>query len=116
MNVSLLEESELWCAKVYQHPNFGNNGGWEYTLYETDSGSLHGTNYDNKVSSVKLREGCTLKGYDYKDLEELIFIFNEDKVNTINDQNVNVNDKLTSYSCACLGKSIQNDKSNVFIN
>ena len=85
-------------------------------MFETDNGSLYGTNYDNKVSSVKLREGCTLKGYDYKDLEELIFIFNEDKANTINDQNVNVNDKLTSYSCACLGKSIQNDKSNVFIN
>ena len=85
-------------------------------MYETDNGSLHGTNYDNKVSSVKLREGCTMKGYDYEDLDELIFIFNEDKANTINDQNVNVNDKLTSYSCECLGRSIQNDTSNVLIN
>ena len=114
MNVSLLEESELWCAKVYQHPNFGSNGGWEYTLYETDSGSLHGTNYDNKVSSVKVREGCTLKGYDSNNLNNIIFTFDENKANTINDDNVNVHDKLTSYTCTCLGMSIQNDTSNNF--
>ena len=84
-------------------------------MYETDNGSLHGTNYDNKVSSVKLREGCTMQGYDHKDLGELIFIFNEDKANTINDQNVNVNDKLTSYSCTCNGRLIQNDTSKVLI-
>ena len=98
-------EKGSWCAKVYQHPHFGAHG-WEHTLYETNDGSLHGTNYDNKVSSIKIRNGCTLKGYDNKNLKDMIFTFTEDKVNTINDDNVNVHDKLTSYSCNCLGRSI----------
>ena len=88
----------LWCAKVYQHPNYG---GWEHSLYETDHGSLSGTNFDNKVSSVKMREGCILKGYDDNDLNDLIFTYNVDKTSTINSDKVNVNDKLTSYACQC---------------
>lgn len=99
--------SGLWCAKVYQHPSFGTNHGWEHTLYETSHGLLYGTNYDNKVSSVKVRDGCTLNGYDDKDLNNWIFTFNGDNPNLINDNNVNVNDKLTSYICECLGRSSQ---------
>ena len=83
------------CATVFQGFNYG---GWGHDLLETDHGSLFGTDRDHDVSSVKVREGCTLEGFDDKDLESWIFSFNADQPE-IND--VLVNDKLTSYSCKC---------------
>ena len=91
---------EDWCAQIFQHHNYD---GWDYMLYETDKGYLSGTDYDNKVSSIKIREGCILKGYDDDDLNNFIFGFNKDKPKL---SKLDGNELLTSYSCKCNGKYI----------
>ena len=73
---------------------------------ETNFGSLSGTAGDNQASSIKVREGCTFKGFDEDDQNTLIFErtddiqleFQYEKLN-----GMNANDKLTSYSCECQG-------------
>ena len=54
--------------------------------------------YDNAVSSIKVRDGCTLKAYKQKNKEELLDIQTSD-VSHVKD-----NDAISSYSCSCEGK------------
>lgn len=67
---------------------------------ETDHGSLSGTDKDNEATSIKVRPGCTLKGFDDDDLKNQIFNY------TTDDEwlDAEKNDKLTSYICECQSK------------
>ena len=85
-----------WCAKVYEKIDYS---GWELKLPETSQGSLHGTDKDNEVSAVKIRSGCTLKGYDGHGLHDLIFTFTKDDPRLF--MKSGQNDKMTSYKCSC---------------
>ena len=76
---------------------------------ETNFGSLSGTAGDNQASSIKVREGCTFKGFDEDDQNTLIFERNDDiqlefQYDYLNQNGMNANDKLTSYSCECHGR------------
>lgn len=97
---------ETWCAKIYESTVFG---GWEKELPETNFASLSGTAGDNQASSIKVREGCTFKGFDEDDQNKLIFERTDDiqlefQYENLNQNGMNANDKLTSYSCKCQGR------------
>ena len=55
-----------WCAKLYRHAWFI---GWVEVVGETNGNSLAGDSMDDKISSVKVRDGCTFKGYDGYELD-----------------------------------------------
>ena len=67
-------------------------------MYETDHGSLSGTHNDNLVSSIKVKQGCTISGYDNSDQTGLLFTYHTDKDVMTWGSN---GDKLTSYTCKC---------------
>ena len=63
------------------------------------------TNYgtptkDNDVTSFKVRDGCTLTAYDMKTKEGLLGTFTND----VPKGYMFGNDKLSSFSCSCIGK------------
>ena len=90
-----------WCAKIYKSINFAVwDSNWEHELFEEDQGSLLGTNKDNEASSIKVRDGCTLKGFDDDELKIQIFNYTTD----IERLDPEKNDKLTSYICECKSK------------
>ena len=86
----------MWCAKLYEHGNFG---GWEHDVSETSHGSLVQNGKNEKVSSIKVQSGCTFKGYHHGGLNDLMFIVTSDKSYVGNANN----DKMTSFSCRCNG-------------
>ena len=87
-----------WCAKLYEH---GNYLGWQHEVSETLDESLveHGKN--DKVSSIKVRPGCTFKGYHHSGLNDLMFTVSSD----MSFVGIDNNDKMTSFSCECSGKN-----------
>ena len=91
---NFLLDPEAWCAKIYKDYKYGT---WEKKLFQTDIGSLLGTDADNQVSAAKIRKGCTLTGYDANDRltgETFRLTHDVDKI-------VDGNDKMTSYTCKC---------------
>ena len=91
------------CAKIFDWPYFG---GVAKELFETDQGSLLGTDLDDTTTSVKINDGCRLIGFDDNEMNIQIFDYTTDNRLIDQENNVYVNDKLTSYSCQCLGKYI----------
>ena len=89
--------SGIWCAKLYEHGNFG---GWIHEVAVTESDSLGSTAKNDEVSSIKVRAGCTFKGYHHARLGDLMFTATSDKPSLEQDNN----DKMTSFSCECSGK------------
>ena len=89
------------CAKIFDSLNFG---GAAKELFETEYGSLLGTQFDDKTTSVKINDGCLLKGFDDNDMKIPIFTYTTNNKFIERDNDVYVNDKLTSYSCECYGK------------
>ena len=84
------------CAKVYENIEYD---GWMAILPETSQGSFfEDPDKDNEVSSVKIRPGCTLKGYDGKGQDSLIFTYTNDEPSLFMKPE---NDRMTSYSCSC---------------
>ena len=76
---------------------------------ELKFGSLSGTAGDNQASSIKVREGCIFKGFDEEDQNTIIFERSDDiqevfQYENLNQNGMNANDKLTSYSCECQGR------------
>ena len=66
----------------------------------TESESLFDTNKNDAVSSIKVRAGCTFKGYHHGGLKDLMFTATSDKP-SLGQEN---DDKMTSFSCECSGK------------
>ena len=93
MNIHLHLITEPWCAKIYASSYHNGN---VYKLFETDQGSLSETPFDNEASSFKVREGCTLQGFDDDDLNNPIF-----DITTDIGWDETINDKLTGYICKC---------------
>ena len=91
------------CAKIFDSLDFG---GVAKELFETDYGSLLGTDFDDTTTSVKINPGCRLIGFDDKEMNIQIFDYTTDNRLIDQENNVYVNDKLTSYSCQCVGKYI----------
>ena len=88
--------SEPWCATVYPDYDYGLP---EHKLVQADHGTLFETDAEFVgVSSVKVRKGCTLTGYDDRYRENKIFTYSEDTARIDNG-----NDKMTSYTCKCQG-------------
>ena len=86
---------------------------------ETNFGSLSGTAGDNQASSIKVREGCTFKGFDKNDQNTLIFERTDDiqlefQYENLNQNGMNANDKLTSYSCECQGRLVSGIRQTFF--
>ena len=52
---------------------------------------------NDKVSSIKVRTGCTFKGYHHSGLNNLMFSATSD-INSLGKDNY---DKMTSFSCNC---------------
>jgi len=84
--------SDNWCAKIYQHINYG---GWEKVIQETNMLDLRGSK-NNHASAVKVYPGCTLK------------LFNEhNNVGLLESHTTDVsflsayNDEVSSLSCTC---------------
>ena len=84
----------MWCAKLYPHADYV---GLEQVVLPTNYGT---PTKDDDISSIKVRDGCTLKAYDLANKEELLGTFTSDipKGYQIG------NDKLSSFSCSCIGK------------
>ena len=98
-----ISEPKKWCAKIYKSINFAVwDSNWEHELFDDDHGSLSGTNKDNEATSIKIRDGCTLKGFDDDELNNQIFNYNTD----IKRLDPDKNDKLTSYICECKSKNL----------
>ena len=84
----------LVCAKLYEHDQYN---GWVEAVKETSNGHVLHRNRNDKVSSVKVTPGCTLKAYRHINLESLLFTATSD-MNYVGHQN---NDHMTSFSCTC---------------
>ena len=89
------------CAKIFDSLDFG---GVAKELFETDYSSLLGTDFDDTTTSVKINPGCRLIGFDDNEMNIQIFDYTTDNRLIDQENNIYVNDKLTSYSCQCLGK------------
>ena len=87
----------IWSAKLCEHGNFG---GWIHEVGVTENDSMEGTDKNNQVSSIKVRTGCTFKGYHLPGLDDWMFTATNDKPG-LGHRN---NDKMTSFSCKCSGK------------
>ena len=99
----------VWCAKLYGNDDYG---GWNYEVTQTNSANMP-DNYDNAVTSIKVRTGCIFKGYDEKSkvtfLKEILGDI--PKFGTLTP---NINNQISSYSCSCGGEfEIYNSKKNL---
>ena len=91
---SFLKLNSTFSCLIYKDYKYGT---WEKKLFQTDIGSLLGTDADNQVSAAKIRKGCTLTGYDANDRltgETFRLTHDVDKI-------VDGNDRMTSYTCKC---------------
>ena len=66
-----------------------------YKISETGSENIV-SNYDNDSSSLKIRNGCTFKGYRYANNKELMFTATDD-LEHLGD----FDEEISSYSCEC---------------
>ena len=94
--------SDLWCAKLYEEDHFG---GWVHEVAITEYDSLYDTYKNDKVSSYKVRTGCTFTAYHNIHLDALMFSASTDTLDklvpTLEEE---YDDKMTSFSCECSGK------------
>ena len=80
------------CAILYESSYYNGSA---YKISETDSENIL-ANFDNVASSLKVRDGCTFKGYRYVNAGELMFTINDDEQYLENYDNA-----ISSYSCHC---------------
>ena len=83
-----------WCAKYYEHSNFK---GWEKVVGDTSQLNLPSAE-NNKISSIRVRHGCTIKLFNHHNYVELLDSLKNDKSDL-----KTYNDKVSSISCACQG-------------
>ena len=83
-----------WCAKLYRHENYK---GWESIVEQTSQLDLQ-NGHNNRVSSVKVKPGCTLKLYKGHSNTGLLGTWTSD--DTFLDGS---NDQASSLSCDCQG-------------
>ena len=83
-----------WCAKYYEHSNFK---GWEKVVGDTSQLNLPSAE-NNKISSIRVRHGCTIKLFNHHNYVELLDSLKNDKSDL-----KTYNDKVSSFSCACQG-------------
>jgi hypothetical protein len=81
-----------WCAKIYEDDDFG---GWEIVVGETTLLNLNTIQFEDKLTSVRVRPGCTLDLFDHWNNDGLLGSL------TSNVSLVNYNDKVSSLSCTC---------------
>ena len=84
------------CASLYEHKNFG---GWKEDVDMGEGNILHRNDH---VSSVKVRQGCTLNAYRHINFKDMMFTVTEDVTRLHHEDN----DHMTSYRCYCGGKYI----------
>ena len=80
------------CAILYENSYYN---GWAYKLSETDSENIL-DNYNTDTSSIKVRNGCTFKGYRYANKGELMFTSVDDM-----EYLEEFDREVSSYSCEC---------------
>ena len=81
------------CAILYGDSNYE---GWIYKVSEVESENII-SKYNNDSSSIKIRNGCTFKGYRYPNQGELMFSATDDVENL-----GNFDEEISSYSCKCI--------------
>ena len=85
------------CAILYEN-SYCN--GWAYKVSETDSENILDI-YNNEATSIKVRNGCTFKGYRYANKGDLMFT-------TVDDMEYlkDFDQAVSSYSCECASSKI----------
>ena len=85
------------CAILYENSYYN---GWAYKVSETDSENILDI-YNNEATSIKLRNGCTFKGYRYANKGDLMFT-------TVDDMEdfEDFDQAVSSYSCECASSKI----------
>ena len=92
--MSLISDPRETCASLYEHHNYG---GWEEDVKEGQGDILH---KNDLVSSLKVKQGCTLEAYRDIGYQDMMFSVTED-VNGLHHED---NDHMTSYRCYCGSK------------
>ena len=80
------------CAILYENSYYNGSA---YKVSETDSENIL-ANFNDAASSLKVRDGCTFKGYRYGNAGEIMFTTNDDEKYLDNFDNA-----ISSYSCHC---------------
>lgn len=83
-----------WCARLYEHRNYK---GWTQEIIEQGHVKILSDRND-ELSSVKVKNGCTLRLYKNHGKDELMDIVTKHK-SFLN----NYNDQISSLSCYCKG-------------
>ena len=80
------------CAILYDDQHYH---GWNFKVPEMNSENLLGQ-FDNHVSSIKLRDGCMFQAYNQFNNEIYMFTTNDDMedLSTFDNQ-------MSSFSCEC---------------
>ena len=81
-----------WCAKIYEHDDFN---GLEKVVGETTLLNMNTIQFDDQLTSVRVRPSCTLDLFDHWNNDGLLGSL------TSNVSLVNYNDKVSSLSCTC---------------
>ena len=92
--MTILLDSKGPCASLYEHKNYG---GWKEDVDMGEGNILH---RNDRVSSVKVRQGCTFNAYRHINFRDMMFTVTEDVSKLHNEDN----DHMTSYRCYCGGK------------
>ena len=80
------------CATLHGNQNYH---GWNFKVPETNSENLLGQ-FDNHVSSIKLRDGCIFEAYNKANNEIHMFSTNDDM------EHLGIfDDQISSFSCEC---------------
>ena len=85
------------CAILYENSYYN---GWAYKVSETDSENILDI-YNNEATSIKVRNGCTFKGYRYANKGDLMFTTVDD-IEDFED----FDQAVSSYSCECASSKI----------
>ena len=94
-NKTLFLNSELWCARLYEHKNYG---GWVQEIPVTNKIVPHGAKKD-EVSSIQVRDTCIFQAFDNSGDDENIAAITKDNPDLPYDQMSA--DEITSYNCQC---------------
>ena len=85
------------CAILYGEQHYH---GWNFKVPDTDSENLLGQ-FENQVSSIKLRDGCIFEAYKKVNNEIHIFTTNDDM------EHLGIfDDEMSSFSCKCTTSEI----------
>ena len=80
------------CATLYGDKEYH---GWFFKVPETNSENLL-EEFNNQVSSIKLRDGCIFEAYNETNNETHMFTANDDMADLYTFDN-----QLSSFSCQC---------------